>query len=345
MTRVSVFLLIVALIAGMVGCDDNASQNLEIYTWYDLDAVRDNLTGSYALMNDLDSTTAGYAGLAGPTANGGSGWEPVGASTSGAAFAGTFDGQGHEIHDVFVNRPDEDCVAVFGLVGPQGIIKNVGVVDCNITGYANVAGLVAGNIGDLTNCYAEGSVRGFSEIGGLAALNCGDNMGFRLYSGLGRITKCYATGNVTGNWDTGGLVAANDGVLTDCHAATSVSGNTSAGGLVASNIGNVANCYATGSVAGNSIVGGLIGENTLLGIGGDIPTGTVSNSFWDIETGGQATSDGGTGKTTAEMKDKATFSGAGWNIIAVGGPGERNPSYIWNIAEDVTYPFLSWQAV
>jgi hypothetical protein len=69
----------------------------------------------------------------------------------------------------------------------------------------------------------------------------------------------------------------------------------------------------------------------------------VSNSFWDTETSGQATSDGGTGKTTTEMQNIATFSGATWDIIAVANPDTRNPSYIWNIVNAVTYPFLSWQ--
>jgi len=70
---------------------------------------------------------------------------------------------------------------------------------------------------------------------------------------------------------------------------------------------------------------------------------TVSNSFWDIEASGQATSDGGTSKTPAQMKSITTFSGAGWDIVAVSGPGERNPAYIWNIVDGGTYPFLSWE--
>jgi hypothetical protein len=68
----------------------------------------------------------------------------------------------------------------------------------------------------------------------------------------------------------------------------------------------------------------------------------VSNSFWDTQTSGQAGSDGGTGKTTAEMQDIATFSEATWEIVALA-PGERNSSYIWNIVDGETYPFLSWQ--
>jgi hypothetical protein len=87
---------------------------------------------------------------------------------------------------------------------------------------------------------------------------------------------------------------------------------------------------------GHEYVGGLVGVN--LG-------GSASNSFWDTETSGQATSDGGTGKNTTEMKDIATFSGATWNITAVANSGTRDPAHIWNIVSSVTYPFLSWQPV
>jgi hypothetical protein len=87
-------------------------------------------------------------------------------------------------------------------------------------------------------------------------------------------------------------------------------------------------------VYGSIYVGGLVGRNWY---------STVSNSFWDIETSGQSNSAGGTGKTTTEMQDIATFSGTGWNIITVA-LNETNPAYIWNIVNNVTYPFLSWQS-
>ena len=97
----------------------------------------------------------------------------------------------------------------------------------------------------------------------------------------------------------------------------------------------MSNSYSTGSVTGYDYLGGLVGANE----------GTVNDSFWDTETSGQATSNGGTGKNTAEMKDITTFSGAGWDIIAVANPSTRNTDYIWNIVDDQTYPFLSWQPV
>jgi hypothetical protein len=306
-TRVSIFLMPVALVVGMAGFDgvggalsfppsqNSPSQNLEIWTWYDLDAVRNNLAGNHTLMNDLDSTTAGYDELAGPTANQGKGWEPIGfvsvvfwdspcggggSRVDWYGLNGTFDGQGHEIRDLFINRPFERDVGLFGAVDEGGVIKDIGTVNVTVIGEYYVGGLVGRNRGAVSNSYS--------------------------------------TGSVTGDWYVGGLAGINDG-------------------------GTVSNSYSIGNVTGNEDVGGLVGINDR--------GGTVSNSFWDIETSGQPTSDGGTGKTTAEMQDIATFTDTGtegldepWHMTAVA-PGETNDAYTWNIVDNETYPFLSWQAI
>ena len=70
--------------------------------------------------------------------------------------------------------------------------------------------------------------------------------------------------------------------------------------------------------------------------------GYVTACFWDEETSVLGESDGGKGRTTAEMQDIAVFEAVGWNIAAVA-PGERNIAYTWNIVDGQTYPFLSWQ--
>jgi hypothetical protein len=321
MARAGVFLVMAALIAGMagsygVGGDDTPpSQNLEIRTWYDLDAVRDNLAGNHTLMNDLNSTTPGYEELASPTANQGKGWQPIGFFEAAYApglgcgpgggvapvwhgLTGTFDGQGYEIRDLFINRPDENYVGLFGVVLQDGVIKNIGVVNVTVTGKSDVGGLVGRNEGTVTNSYSTGNVTGYSKVGGL--------MG----------EDWYAT-------------------VSNSYSAGSVTGNDYVGGLAGQNVGTVSNSYSTASVTGNGHVGGLVGVNPSLG--------TVSNSFWDTETSGQATSDGGTGKNTTEMQDIATFSGADWNITTVA-LNQTNLAYIWNIVDNVTYPFLSWQS-
>ena len=106
--------------------------------------------------------------------------------------------------------------------------------------------------------------------------------------------------------------------------------------------GTISNSYSTCSVAGglefgSGDIGGLVGDNYYVD--------NASSSFWDTETSGQSTSDGGTGKNTTEMQDITTFSGATWDITAVANPSMRSASYIWNIVDGQTYPFLSWQPV
>jgi hypothetical protein len=318
--RLSILLITVALIAGIAGCA-LPSQNLEIRTWNDLDAIRDNLTGNHILMNDLDSTTDGYTELASPTANEGKGWQPIG--TEDDLFTGTFDGQGYEIRDLFIYRPDESDVGLFGVVNEGGVIENVVVVNGNVTGYDDVGGLVGyNNKGTVTDSYSGGSVTGNGVVGVLGGWN------------RGTMSDSYSSGSVTGNYNVGGLAGSNSGTASTSYSSGRVTGDDYVGGLLGKNDGTASNSYSTGSVTGNTRFGGLVGDNA----------GTVSDSFWDIETSGQDNSDGGSGKNTEEMIDIATFTGVAWDITDVD-PGETNPAYTWNIVDDETYPFLSWEYV
>jgi len=372
-----------------------ALEVVEIRDWYDLDAVRDNLGGSYLLMNDLDSTIAGYIELASSTADEGMGWEPIG--TSGDGFTGSFDGQGYEIRDLFINRPDQDYVGLFAHVSwihpieNVGAIENVGVVNADVTGYSRVGALVGYSSGIVNNSYSiRGATSGWTYVGGLVGYghggfvsnshSAGNVSGFRYVGGLvggitgtravreGTVIDCYSTTSVTGFTRTGGLVGSivGDGNVSGCYFAGSVDGTRWVAGLVAENEGGtVSNSYSTGNVTGrdySGYVGGAVGFNLwgtisncystsiingktpVGGLVGDNSEGTVNDSLWDIQTSGQTASDGGTGKPTTEMKSIATFTGAGWNIVAVANPDIANPSYVWNIVDGQTYPFLSWQS-
>jgi hypothetical protein len=299
--RAVIFLAMLTFIVGMPGfhgvgsalsfppSQNSPSQNLEIRNWYDLDAVRNNLAGNHTLMNDLDSTTPGYWELASPIANQWKGWQPIGFveviyfddpfGCSGGKIEnwyglnGTFDGQGYEIRNLFINhRPDENDVGLFGAVDEGGIIKDIGAVNVTVAGWNYVGGLAGRNRGIVSNSYSSGNVDGYHSVGGLVGWN------------QGTVSNSYSSGNVTGEqWGVGGLVGINGGNVTD--------------------------------------------------------------SFWDMETSGQSTSDGGAGKTTAEMKNVDTFSDAGWNIITVADSDTRNTAYIWNIVNGQTYPFLSCESV
>jgi hypothetical protein len=348
MKRLGIILITAALIAGMAGCI--SSPPSEIWDWYDLNAIRDNLRGNYILMNYLDSTTAGYTELASPTANEGKGWQPIG--TDDDLFTGTFAGQGYEIRNLFTNRPDEMYVALFGVVGEGGVVQDIGVVNADVTGGDIVGGLVGDNEGTVSNSYSTGNVTGVTDSGGIGGL---------VGANLGTVSDSYSIGSVTGDTWVGGLVGWNEGgTVSNSYSTASANGNVvGVGGLVGASSGTVSNSYSTGSVTGNSNVGGLVGENTATlrnsystgSVSGNEDVGglvgdnlaTVGDSFWDTETSGQSTSDGGTGKTNEQMQEIETFSGAGWNIIKVA-LGLTDPSYIWNIVDGDTYPFLSWQS-
>lgn len=348
----SIFLIMLtmaALVIGMVGCDAPTA-GVQIRDWNDLDAVRENVDGEFLLMNDLDSTTAGYEELAGPAANEGQGWQPIGVWPD--PFTGRFDGQGFEIRDLFIDRPVEDHVGLFSFVETGAVIVGVALIDADVTGQMYVGGLVGHmHDGSISSCYSTGSVAGDTHVGGLAGESGGIvsntystasvsgsfEVGGLIGQNHGSVSKSCSTGRVTGDEYVGGLVGWNhEGTVSNSYSSGMVDGVSLVGGLVGSNRATVNNCYSTGTVTGLEDVGGLTGRNY---------QGTVSNSFWDTEASGQGTSAGGTGNTTAEMQDISTFSGAGWNIVAVGGVGEPNSTYIWNIVDDDSYPFLSWQPV
>ena len=227
MVKVGIFLITVALIVGMVGCVDH--HPIEIQTWYDLNAIRDNLGGSYLLMNDLDSNIAGYEELVSETANQGKGWQPIGAFITNygyRGFDGILDGQGYEMRDLFINRPDEDAVGLFCHVGREGVIKNIGMVNVTVIGRMRVGGLVGlKGDGNVSNSYATGSVSGSIDVGGLVGLN-----------GSGNVSNSYSTGSVAGDAHVGGLVGWNSGgIVSNSFWDTQTSGQATSDGGTSEN--------------------------------------------------------------------------------------------------------------
>ena len=217
----------------------------------------------------------------------------------------------------------------------------------SVSGNENVGGLVGSNmgyciwpwpsppyclLGKISNCYSTGSVTGINSVGGLV----GDNSG--------RITNCYSTGSTSGSEFVGGLVGLNDfdGRITNCDSSGDVSGWLYVGGLAGLNSGAITNCYSIASVEGVGKVGGLVGDNELcelicdeFGCQEECYYGHTNDSFWDTETSGQASSDGGTGLPTAEMQMQVTFTDVGWDF--------NTP--VWTIDEGLDYPRLWWEYV
>ena len=241
---------------------------VEIYIWEDLHNMCDELAGNYVLMNDLGPGDVGYDDYASQNANDGAGWLPVGSyvwNDPNVSFTGTFDGQNHTISGLYINRSNTNYIGLFGYM-LDGEVRNVGVVDANVSGRWYVGGLVGVNEdGMVNNSYVKGNVSGGSGVGGLVGWN---------YEGT--VSNSYATGNVSGGSGVGGLVGINyEGTLENSYATGEMSGDGYVGGLVGINSGAVENSYATGEINGELGVGGLLGIHF---------DGNVSNSFYNIDT-------------------------------------------------------------
>ena len=288
----------------------------------------------------------------------------------GTRFTGVFDGSGHTISHLTI--AGGSYLGLFGRLGSKNQVRNLGVVDINISGLGDcVSGLVGFNSGTITNGYIEGgNVSGVNKVGGLVGYNSGGTLNY-CYSacavsgkdrvgGLvgthhwsGSISNSYSTGSVTGSENhIGGLVGYNSDILNCCYSTCAVSGEDSVGGLVGINrFGSISNSYSTGNVTGSGYhIGGLVGLNydysdlnrcystgSVSGnerVGGLVGTdsGRVLYAVWDVETSSLSGSAGGVGLTTAQMMDPY--------MLALNGFG-NNPNWIIDSGRD--YPRLTWE--
>ena len=150
------------------------------------------------------------------------------------------------------------------------------------------------------------------------------------YNNGGQVIASYATGSVSGGGtspNVGGLVGANWTVPASSSPATP---------------------RAAVSTAGSGAAGGLVGEAEWLPskAAWSVNEGEVTDSYWDTESSGQATSAGGTGKASAELAAPTDYTGiyANWNVDLDNADGDNdratggdNP---WDFGSSAEYPKL-----
>ncbi len=210
----------------------------------------DGCTG-YELTADLDFDTDGDGDVDSGDDywNGGAGWAPIG--DLAAPFTADFDGNGRGVSNLFIDRPAEDAVGLFG-VSESNWILDVGLAGVDVTGGAQVGSLVGfGLQAQVRGSHAAGRVSGGDEVGGLAGRSWGE------------LRYSHAAVDVSGGEQVGGLVGRqtiND--VIGSRATGSVSGDVAVGGLVGAASGvsqAITASYATGRVSGTDAVGGLVG--------------------------------------------------------------------------------------
>ncbi len=275
-----------------------------------------DLGAGYTLGANLNMTSALAVGSNGYCGGlwGASGFVPLGDSST--RFTGSFNGLGHTITDLAINRGGTDYVGLFGYTS-GATISNVTLSGGSITGNDDVGTLIGymlggsvsaasasatvsgrstteANTGGLIGAVNGGTVSGSSASGSVtgAGYQIGGLVGY--LSNDGSITQSYATGTVTGTATgdgygyIGGLVGANGysgdgGTISQSYATGTVTGSSGPiGGFVGHNEGTITDSYATGRVIGLGTaanVGGFVGVNFVNGtITSAYSTGYVTGS-------------------------------------------------------------------
>ena len=243
----------------------------------------------YELTRSLDfqDPDSYFSGIPNPLWLSGSGWLPIGIVEGENWFNAIFEGNEYTIRNLYINRTttleDLDAAGLFGYAGPSSVIRNLGLIDVDVSGLRSAASLVGENWGIIRNSYAIGIVSGTTHSGGLVGFNWRwndpnnkwqivssyanvDVTGTDYVGGLigmhyGTVHTSFASGNIVGDEVVGGLIGGNISTLSSSYAVSQVSGRGAIGGLVGYNSGTIDSSYAGSHVLGEEEVGGLVGYN------------------------------------------------------------------------------------
>lgn len=253
-----------------------------------LDSVRENLNACYRLENDIDLTEYLSPGGEGFAIWGDKGWQPI-RGVEGASYELGFDGAGHVISGLYINRPDEDNVGLFGgSASAYGRITadilHLGVLlsDKGITGGRYVGGII-GSLpleSEIRACSVSGgSVKGNESVGGIAGskgitamcincnaktdVSCGGGYAGGIFGrGGGYVVSCGAEGSVFGVKNVGGVVGELYGQagINYCSFSGSVTGVENVGGIAGmTEDGGIIDSFCEGEIAGENYAGGIVG--------------------------------------------------------------------------------------
>jgi hypothetical protein len=236
--------------------DPNATP---IYTAQDLYDIRNNLSGSYVLMNDIDLSDF----------NGGR-WIPIGNGDRGSEFRGTLDGQGHVIKNLTITEPQYEYAALFGKA-INATVKNVGLENSCVGNAGSYLSYVGGFVGlgggmiTIRNCYNTGNISSSASSDSYAGGILGHFSNSSSGSTMLIIGDCYNTGDISASF-AGGILGSAGGYgsvsISDCYNTGDISASyADAGGILGYSYYSVSisDCYNTGDISASS-AGGILGS-------------------------------------------------------------------------------------
>jgi len=251
---------------GMSG-NGNITNPCQIVNWTNLQAIEDNLSMNYSLMNDINESTDGYS-----LYQTGTGFLPIGDNLNG--FSGNFEGNNHTITNIYINK-SSNYAGLFGRALNSNM-TNIGLINVSINGTSQIGGLVgdSSNV-NIDRCFVTGKIiskvtSGNANMGGIAGQISNT-----------QITNSYSIAEVIGLANSiGGLIGymdQNSNIIIS-YSIGNVTGDEKIGGLVGY-LGvinsDILKSFSTGTVKGANQTGGILGNNS----GG--AAGSVANSYWD----------------------------------------------------------------
>ena len=125
-------------------------------------------------------------------------------------FNGTFDGAGHTIRNLKFHEGMHWYIGLFGVIGKQGVVKNITLENFDFESYGRLCGFLAGlNLGTIDNCHVKSSKfwAAMFTIGGIAGEN------------FGTIRGSSAEVDMQSRGTMGGICGYNAGLVEDCTAS------------------------------------------------------------------------------------------------------------------------------
>lgn len=259
----SLMLLLAVVPVGTISTGALEDEVIEIRTIAELYNINNNMSGNYKLMNDIDMTEDTAVG--GDWDFMGNGWEPIGSEGiySNTPFTGTFDGDGHKIIGMRINRnttPSGSGTIYLGLFANNaGTINNLGIDETSSISYGSYSGgICANNSGTISNCFNKARISSSGYYsGGICAYNSGE------------VSNCYNNAGVSSNKYSGGICGySKNESISECYNTGYILSTLNywidgdvdvfSGGICGyseySEIGVLSNCYNNGNITSSVTV-------------------------------------------------------------------------------------------
>ena len=307
---------------------------IEVWSAEDLQKIGTGVDGwrlncHYKQMIDIDAADIAF--------------EPIGSLENSMFFTGSYNGEGHTIHNLNIDLPTGEGstgVGLFSALRYEAIVRNIKLSNAHIIG-DNKIGAIVGVVYDpgltsyVYNCLIDGHIEGEHTIGSVVGEVTHNNS-----NNIATICQCFSLGEILGSGNNvGGIIGKTDEntVVHNCASRSDVEGANYVGGLLGFVVdSNIHRCYAAGALIGTGAnIGGAIGH---------AESSTINYVYYDTELSGMEDTGKGEPLLTEEMIYPDVFDHfPAWDFVSVWDVHPAiNDGYPYNRSLFVTPDHPAW---